>query len=155
MNYTLLLNLYKDSPKFRTCQVLFLELLNFIMKTFEERIRHIRGTLTMEEFAVFIGATKQKVHNYESGKVKPGFDIFENIAKAGYNVNWLLTGEGEIYNETENSKAVEFVKEITKLKEKNENLKKVYVLETAKYIEHQSKLKNGVGKQQKYKPKQK
>lgn len=137
------MNLYKDSPIIRTCQVLILELLIFIMNSFEERIKYVRGSRTMEEFANLIGATKQKIHNYENGKVKPTFDIFEKLSKAGYNTNWLLTGEGEIYTEKEDRKSTELKREIVRLKEENETVKKMVGLEAYKYIQSQlSSVKN-------------
>ena len=87
------------------------------MQTFEERMKYIRGSLTMNEFAAFIGATQQKVSNYENGKVKPTFEIFENMARAGYNINWLLTGEGEMYSNTaDNNKPIEFITEMNRIK---------------------------------------
>lgn len=128
------MNLYKDIPNIRYCQYLNLGIYKFIMKTFEERIRFIRGSRTMKEFADLIGATQQKVSNYENGKVKPTFDIFERLSKAGFNVDWLLTGEGEIYTVAVSSKAVGLKEEIAKLRAENEAVKKMVGYEAVKYI---------------------
>jgi transcriptional regulator with XRE-family HTH domain len=67
------------------------------METFKERIKYLRGEKTQSEFAAIIGATKQKISNYEAGIIKPSFEILEQIAeKLNVNINWLLTGKGNI-----------------------------------------------------------
>ena len=67
-----------------------------------DRIKIIRGSLTFEKFAEMLtkqGHTfdKGNLSKYEKGKVKPSSDFYSAIAKIGINVNWLLTGEGEMY----------------------------------------------------------
>jgi len=48
------------------------------------------------KFAEAIGINKQQMQVYLSGKSKPGADTLEKIAAIGINVQWLLTGEGEM-----------------------------------------------------------
>lgn len=68
------------------------------METFEDRFKKLRGEMSKVEFAKKIGITKQKVSNYEKGIVKPTYDVFYLLAqKLNVNINWLLTGKGEIY----------------------------------------------------------
>ena len=116
-------------------------------------MRYIRGVKTMKEFADIIGATQQKVSNYENGKVKPTYDIFQNMSRAGFNVNWLLTGEGEIYTAGISNKAAALKEEMAKLKQENEAVKKMAGVEIVKYIEAQLHLNDKGGKTQKYRPK--
>jgi len=35
---------------------------------------------------------------YEAGTSVPGYKVFESLARMGFNVNWLLTGEGKMKN---------------------------------------------------------
>jgi transcriptional regulator with XRE-family HTH domain len=63
-----------------------------------ERIKHWRHTLglTQDEFAKLAGMSKATLVGYEVGQRKPGADALAAIARTGVNMNWLLTGEGEM-----------------------------------------------------------
>ena len=65
---------------------------------FKERFRQLRGTKTKTEFAKELNITQQKISNYEFGIVKPTYEVFEKLAAAGINLNWLVTGEGNRNN---------------------------------------------------------
>lgn len=65
---------------------------------FKERFRELRGTRSKTEFAKELGITQQKISNYEYGIVKPTYEVFEKLAKAGINLNWLITGIGNSVN---------------------------------------------------------
>lgn len=68
------------------------------MLTFESRFRQIRGDKNQVEFAELVGITKQKVSNYEKGIVKPTFEVLYLLAvNLHINLNWLITGDGEMY----------------------------------------------------------
>ena len=65
---------------------------------FGERIRYIRGSLSQEDFAAFLGVHRNTVRAWERNEIVPG----EGIIKAFFmlfnaNLNWLLSGKGEPY----------------------------------------------------------
>lgn len=86
---------------------------------FKDRFKRLREFLkygTQESFAAYLGFEKQYVQKYESGNTKPGMDFLVILfEKTKVNLNWLLTGKGEMFSETEKSKS-ELVKEIAELK---------------------------------------
>jgi transcriptional regulator with XRE-family HTH domain len=57
--------------------------------------RHALG-LTQAQFAERIGVHIGVLKKYEQGLNIPGGDALAAIAKTGVNMNWLLTGEGEM-----------------------------------------------------------
>jgi len=57
--------------------------------------RHSLG-LTQAQFAERIGVHIGVLKKYEQGLNIPGGDALSAIAKTGVNMNWLLTGEGEM-----------------------------------------------------------
>jgi transcriptional regulator with XRE-family HTH domain len=57
--------------------------------------RHALG-LTQEQFAQRCGLPKRTVIGYENGEREPGSAALAAIARTGVNLNWLLTGEGEM-----------------------------------------------------------
>tara|TARA_A100000171_G_C2137713_1_gene151724 strand:+ start:4195 stop:4884 length:690 start_codon:yes stop_codon:yes gene_type:complete len=62
--------------------------------TIGERIAHIRGDKSQAAFAKEIGAHKNSIGNYERGERTPDAGFLAKLMEAGYNANWLLTGEG-------------------------------------------------------------
>lgn len=62
-----------------------------------ERLKQVRDDLgyTQKEMAKAINTNPQTWQVYESGKSVPGGNVLEALARMGFNVNWLLTGEGE------------------------------------------------------------
>lgn len=64
--------------------------------SFSERLKIIidEDYKTQSNFAEAIRATKASVNDYLSSKRKPNYDVLKKIAELGYNMNWLLTGEG-------------------------------------------------------------
>lgn len=64
-----------------------------------ERIKAIRKNVNLNqtEFAERIGATRDKVASYETGRVVPSDSILKLISKEfGVSYTWLKTGEGEM-----------------------------------------------------------
>lgn len=59
----------------------------------------IRNTLglTQRKMAKLINITYQGWQKYESGENKPGSDILESLANLGFNINWILTGQGDMH----------------------------------------------------------
>ena len=67
-----------------------------------ERIRELRKTLNLTQtaFAERIGLAYNTVTNYEAGRRNPTTAIITSICREfNVNENWLLTGEGEMFNE--------------------------------------------------------
>ncbi len=65
-----------------------------------ERIKKVRKSLklTLKEFSSRVKVPLTTVSKYEKGIVKPSFDVLANIGKVyKVNLNWLLTGKGEIF----------------------------------------------------------
>ena len=56
----------------------------------------------MEKFASAIGYSKQLISFIESGKIYPSDELTRMVSKAfGVNMEWLMTGKGEMYGNTE------------------------------------------------------
>ena len=70
-----------------------------------ERIKKIRGKMTQKEFSEILGITQRAVINYEiSGRV-PRKKILNSICEQfGICEQWLLTGEGPVYQHDEPAK---------------------------------------------------
>jgi len=65
-----------------------------------DRLKKIRAylNLTQEEFGVPLGLNQTKIRDLESGKVKVSTLHAIAIEKIhGINIDWLLTGEGEMF----------------------------------------------------------
>lgn len=63
-----------------------------------ERLKQARESIgkTQKEMAKLASASYRVWQDYESGSVIPGGKVFESLSKLGFNVNWLLTGQGEM-----------------------------------------------------------
>ena len=69
------------------------------------RIKTIREShgASQREMARTLRCSLGALQSYETGKSIPGGNVLETIARLGYNVNWLLTGLGEMKAEPVNS----------------------------------------------------
>ena len=52
--------------------------------------------MTQDEFAKVSGISKATLVGYEVGQRKPGYEALAAIASTGCNINWLLTGKGQM-----------------------------------------------------------
>lgn len=68
------------------------------MKSIAERLRFIRESLGIGQVdaATKFGIPVSSYRKYESGPSEPGSEAIAGISRAGINVNWLLTGAGEM-----------------------------------------------------------
>ena len=57
---------------------------------------------SQREFASLIGASYRSLQDYEAGISVPGGKVIEAYVRQGFNGNWLLIGDGEIYRQTGN-----------------------------------------------------
>ncbi|ACL73559.1 putative phage repressor [Thioalkalivibrio sulfidiphilus HL-EbGr7] len=62
--------------------------------TIGERIAHIRGSRSQAALAQQLGVHKNSIGNYERGERTPDADFLRKLMDAGYNANWVITGEG-------------------------------------------------------------
>ena len=80
------------------------------------RLKKLRSTLRLQqgEFARQLEVLQQQLSKYERGENKPSADFFTKLVeKFKVNTNWLLTGEGEMFTNSQqkkcNSGAVEII----------------------------------------------
>lgn len=62
------------------------------------RFKMVRDSLglSQREMAKKLDSSLGALQSYEAGKSVPGGNVLEALARLGINVNWILTGEGEI-----------------------------------------------------------
>lgn len=79
-----------------------------------ERLKQIRERLkkTQKEMAADVSVSVQMWQTYEAGKSVPGGNVLEALARMGFNVNWILTGEGVMFRESSGGWWSEKMKEI-------------------------------------------
>jgi transcriptional regulator with XRE-family HTH domain len=66
-------------------------------ETTGDRIRLLRGGLSQAEFASKLGVHKEVVGKYERGLNVPGGEALAHMREVlGVDINWLLTGEGQM-----------------------------------------------------------
>ncbi len=63
-----------------------------------ERLKLIREELghTQKVMAKTLNCSLSALQFYEAGSSVPGGNVLEALARLGFNVNWILTGEGEM-----------------------------------------------------------
>lgn len=66
-----------------------------------ERLKIARESLGYDQktMAKSLEIGHRSWQGYESGSHYPGGEVFEALARMGFNVNWLLTGEGKMWRE--------------------------------------------------------
>lgn len=65
--------------------------------TIGDRIALVRGSMSQSAFAKKLGVVhKNTIGNYERGDRTPDAQFLAALVKMGINANWLLTGEGEM-----------------------------------------------------------
>ena len=72
-----------------------------------DRLKKIRAQLDLSQSGISkeLGCSFPAWQGYESGKNVPGGKVLKQLAKKGFNVNWILTGEGPVkLSERENAK---------------------------------------------------
>lgn len=77
------------------------------------RLRIVIGDRTQKEFAEWIDESPSTVTEWMRGRSKPGWDALKKLADKGVNINWLLTGNGDVYTSAE--KQSETIKSIPSL----------------------------------------
>lgn len=74
-----------------------------------ERIRHLRGNLSQAEFAANLGVNKELIGKYERGLNTPGGDILKKMREVtGVSLNWLLTGDGDVFVQSVESRSSQY-----------------------------------------------
>ena len=91
-----------------------------------KRIKEAREFLKIgqKEFAEKIGIIYQTLSKYERNEIKPTTEILTKLAEIhGININWLLTGNGDMFIREEkksNTKADEIIEAYKKLPEEKQ-----------------------------------
>lgn len=82
------------------------------------RLKEIRDSFeySQRNMSKSVGVSVGTWQAYEAGTSIPGGKVLEAIAKLGFNVNWLLTGEGPMYFPAEERKRLLHKELIEKLK---------------------------------------
>ena len=85
-----------------------------------KKIREAKG-LSQKQFAETLGTVLTRISEYERDKLKPTTETLTKLAEIhGININWLLTGNGNMFIEKEkksNTKANEIIEAYEKLPE--------------------------------------
>lgn len=66
--------------------------------TVADRMRQVRVVfgVSQPEMAAKLGMTARPYQDYEAGKRLPGGEALQALADIGVNLNWLLTGDGQM-----------------------------------------------------------
>jgi hypothetical protein len=56
---------------------------------------------SMYQASLSVGMHPSSLNKYTSGKHLPGSGILIRLAELGCNINWLLTGEGDMFSDSE------------------------------------------------------
>jgi len=77
------------------------------MNTFKERLKRIREhlKLTQKDMSSIMGVSLKVYQRYEKGEQKPSYEkLIPLINTFNVNINWLLTGKGEMFIKQEKTK---------------------------------------------------
>ncbi len=92
------------------------------MKNISERVQFIlkHYNLTAGSFADKMGIQKSSISHLLSGRNKPSFQFLSKLVKAfpEINLNWFITGDGDIFNQTEQNIEYANLKHLDKQPEK-------------------------------------
>ena len=67
-----------------------------------KQLRLLKNNISQSDFGKIIGTSQSAVQSWESNKSLPGADfLFKIKQEFGIDINWLLTGEGEQYPDSE------------------------------------------------------
>ncbi|MHA1549926.1 MAG: helix-turn-helix domain-containing protein [Alphaproteobacteria bacterium] len=80
------------------------------MTTISERLRQIRIALkkTQAEMASDLGLGKATWQNYEYGVTSPNYPVLLDLAKQGFDMNWIVSGKGGMYQKSGISEGANF-----------------------------------------------
>lgn len=69
------------------------------MDDFGDRLKEMRGMLklTQSQLAEKVGSSAAAFGQYEKGEKIPGGKVLAGLARLGVNINWLLTGEDQVF----------------------------------------------------------
>jgi transcriptional regulator with XRE-family HTH domain len=73
-----------------------------------DRFKNIRKSLgyTQNDFAKLLGTTQQCISDYEKAKNQIPDKIKEKLYNLGYNINWLISGKGQMFHNENDSQIV-------------------------------------------------
>jgi transcriptional regulator with XRE-family HTH domain len=89
-------------------------------------VRKLKG-LSLGKLAALTGLSKGNLSSYENNKTNPSVTALVPILKhLGVNINWLLTGEGEIFNCNNKEDNAEIKKRLAEAEEELRQLRLQY-----------------------------
>ncbi len=90
------------------------------------RLRTVRDVLkyNQSEFAKILDISRPFLSLCETGSNKPSFEILLHLNQLGINLNWLLTGEGEMMDHSSKFQRIDDP-ELAELVELSNNIKQV------------------------------
>lgn len=79
-----------------------MEVTEALKKEIGQRVRHIRGSRTQEDFAALVGVTRANLASVETGRSFPGLLFLVNLAHTcAVSLDWLLLGKSSAASEAE------------------------------------------------------
>ncbi|MBN2676150.1 MAG: helix-turn-helix transcriptional regulator [Alphaproteobacteria bacterium] len=101
------------------------------MTTIGDRLRQIRLTLnkTQDQIAKDISVGKATWQNYEYGTTQPSYAVLEDLSKQGFDMNWMISGKGGMYQNIGVAESQNFPSEFTTLflQKAYESALKIYI----------------------------
>lgn len=114
------------------------------MQTINERIAFVRDTKAMKQkdFAELIGIPRSSLSEIESGKRSASVDVIVGISTyfKEISVDWLLTGEGEMYRQSSINQGFESDNHTAKVVQMYEALNDVQQREILSALEEKKQL---------------
>ena len=110
-----------------TRNIIFLTRFYCMKEKIGKRFKEIRTSLkkSQKEFAEMFGITQQNMSLYETGKLDLPNLIMVKLNEMGFDINWLLTGNGDISLKSPGKDQSEIEKENIHLKAKLDNTKSI------------------------------
>ncbi len=103
--------------------------MNDLHKNIGKRLRYIReifnegSKLSADQFAFILDETGDKIRNYELGRAKVRVRLLHTLYYKGINPTYIITGEGEVFADNQEGRALKSKIRKNKIKGKisNEN----------------------------------
>lgn len=73
-----------------------------------ERLNHFLkfAEISRSQFAATLKVTQTTIANYLKGQTEPSFVNLQTIYEEGCNINWLITGKGDMFSDTPKGRAL-------------------------------------------------
>lgn len=105
--------------------------------SFNERIAIVRATLKLSQknFAMELKVSPQHINRYENRNIEPRSSFLSKLAKRfKVNLNWLLTGKGDMFILEAGETIHDKIKRIEQLEKRVDALKDMIAEDRVKYL---------------------